>query len=62
MVLRNAAIEDRRADVGIDGIGGRQIDGIDGDPSSVIGISQPLVRRLLTQVGVDVADLWSAER
>ncbi|MBY4569494.1 septum formation inhibitor Maf [Gordonia sihwensis] len=46
----------------LDGIGGWLIDGIDGDPSSVIGISLPLVRRLLTQVGVDVADLWSAER
>ncbi|MGB6247336.1 MULTISPECIES: Maf family protein [Gordonia] len=44
----------------LDGIGGWLIDGIDGDPSSVLGISLPLVRRLLTEVGVDVADLWVA--
>ena len=42
----------------LDGLGGWLLDGIDGDPSSVIGISLPLTRRLLTQVGVDVADLW----
>lgn len=45
----------------LDGIGGWLIDGIDGDPSSVLGISLPLVRRLLGEVGVDVADLWHAQ-
>ena len=44
----------------LDGIGGWLLDGIDGDPSSVIGISLPLTRRLLAEVGVDVADLWRA--
>ncbi|KQR97608.1 hypothetical protein ASG12_14980 [Williamsia sp. Leaf354] len=43
----------------LDGLGGWLIDGIDGDPSSVIGIGLPLVRRLLGDVGVAVADLWS---
>ncbi|WP_045822287.1 Maf family protein [Williamsia herbipolensis] len=43
----------------LDGLGGWLIDGIDGDPSSVIGIGLPLVRRLLGEVGVAVADLWS---
>ncbi|MEJ9079013.1 nucleoside triphosphate pyrophosphatase [Gordonia malaquae] len=42
----------------LDGLGGWLLDGIDGDPSSVIGISLPLTRRLLTRVGVNVADLW----
>ncbi|MFT4087274.1 MAG: Maf family protein [Gordonia sp. (in: high G+C Gram-positive bacteria)] len=43
----------------LDGIGGWLLDGIDGDPSSVIGISLPLTRKLLDEVGVDVADLWT---
>lgn len=42
----------------IDGRGGWFIDGIDGDHSSVIGISLPLTRRLLGQVGVSVSALW----
>lgn len=42
----------------IDGLGGWFIDGIDGDHTSVIGISLPLTRRLLGQVGVSVAELW----
>lgn len=44
----------------LDGLGGWFIDGVDGDPSSVIGISLPLVRTLLDQLGVSVTDLWSA--
>jgi septum formation protein len=43
----------------LDGMGGWFIDGIDGDHSSVIGISLPLTRRLLAEVGVSVTDLWS---
>jgi septum formation protein len=42
----------------LDGIGGWFVEGIDGDPSNVIGISLPLVRRLLAAVGVQVTDLW----
>lgn len=42
----------------IDGLGGWFIDGVDGDPSSVIGISLPLTRRLLDRVGIRVTDLW----
>ncbi|MDQ3905872.1 MAG: Maf-like protein [Actinomycetota bacterium] len=42
----------------LDGRGGWFIDGIDGDPSSVIGISLPLTRRLLAEVGVSVVSLW----
>ncbi len=43
----------------LDGRGGWFVDGIDGDPSSVIGISLPLTRRLLAKVGVPVVSLWS---
>ena len=43
----------------LDGLGGWFVDGIDGDHSSVIGISLPLTRRLLAEVGVSVTDLWS---
>jgi len=42
----------------LDGYGGWFVDGIEGDPSSVIGISLPLTRRLLLEVGVSVVDLW----
>jgi septum formation protein len=42
----------------IDGLGGWFIDGIEGDHSSVIGISLPVTRRLLGQVGVSVSTLW----
>lgn len=43
----------------LDGLGGWFVEGIDGDPSNVIGISLPLLRRLLSAVGVDVTDLWT---
>jgi septum formation protein len=43
----------------LDGLGGWFVEGIDGDASNVIGISLPLVRRLLAAVGVVVTDLWS---
>jgi len=42
----------------IDGLGGWFIDGIEGDHTSVIGISLQLTRRLLGQVGVSVSTLW----
>jgi septum formation protein len=42
----------------LDGLGGWFVEGIDGDPSNVIGISLPLLRRLLVGVGVRVTDLW----
>ncbi len=43
----------------LDGLGGWFVDGVDGDPSSVIGISLPLTRRLLAEVGVPVVSLWT---
>lgn len=43
----------------LDGLGGWFVDGIDGDPSNVVGLSLPLVRRMLTGLGVSVATLWA---
>ncbi len=42
----------------LDGMGGWFVDRIEGDPSSVIGIGLPLLRRLLGDVGLAVAQLW----
>jgi septum formation protein len=42
----------------IDGRGAPFIDGIDGDPSNVIGLSLPLLRRMLADFGLAVTDLW----
>ncbi len=42
----------------IDGYGGWFVDGVDGDHSSVIGISLPLTRALLREVGISVTSLW----
>jgi septum formation protein len=42
----------------IDGLGSWFVEGLDGGHTSVIGISLPLTRRLLAEVGVSVVDLW----
>lgn len=42
----------------IDGLGGPFVERVDGDPHNVIGLSLPLLRQLLAQVGVRVSDLW----
>ena len=38
------------------------IDGIDGDPSSVLGLSLPLIRRTLAGWGLDVSAFWNVAR
>jgi septum formation protein len=43
----------------IDGLGGAFIEGVDGDPHAVVGLSLPLVRRLLADVGVAWTSLWA---
>jgi septum formation protein len=43
----------------IEGLGGWFVDSIDGDPGNVIGISLPLLRRLLADLGVTIPALWS---
>ena len=42
----------------IEGRGAPFVDGIDGDPSNVIGLSLPLLRRMLAELGMSVTDLW----
>jgi septum formation protein len=42
----------------IDGRGAPFIDGIDGDPGNVIGLSLPLLRRLLAELDIAITDLW----
>jgi septum formation protein len=44
----------------IDGLGGWFVEGIEGDPSNVIGLSLPLLRRLLDRAGLSVAALSTA--
>lgn len=45
----------------IESLGGWFIDRIDGDPSSVIGLSLPLLRRLLHKAGLHAHSLWRPE-
>jgi septum formation protein len=42
----------------IDGRAAAFVEGIDGDPSNVIGLSMPLLRRMLAELGVAITDLW----
>jgi len=44
----------------LDGLGGWFIDGVDGDPSNVVGLSLPTTRRMLAKAGVSIAELWQA--
>lgn len=44
----------------IDGRGAPFVNGIDGDPGNVIGLSLPLLRMMLADVGVAITDLWCA--
>lgn len=43
----------------IEGLGGWFVDSIDGDHNNVIGISLPLLRRLLRDLGVTIPALWN---
>ncbi len=42
----------------LDGYAAPFVDGIDGDHGTVLGLSLPLLRRLLADLGVGVTDLW----
>ena len=41
----------------IDGLGGPFVDGLEGDPHNVVGLSLPLLRRMLTDIGSSLLDL-----
>lgn len=43
----------------IDSLGGAFIDRIDGDPSTVVGMSLPTLRRLIRSLGVEWTALWN---
>ncbi|MFF4404010.1 Maf family protein [Streptoverticillium reticulum] len=43
----------------LDGRSAPFVDGIDGDPGNVIGLSLPLLRRLLAELGVPITGLWA---
>lgn len=42
----------------IDGAGGPFIERVDGDPHAVVGLSLPLLRRMLDEIGLGVHQLW----
>jgi len=42
----------------IDGRGGVFVDAVDGDPGAVIGVSLPLLRRLLAELDIPLTSLW----
>ncbi|MEU4378986.1 Maf family protein [Micromonospora echinofusca] len=43
----------------IDGLGGPFVERIEGDPSTVIGLSLPMLRRLLAELEIPITDLWT---
>lgn len=42
----------------LEGFGAPFVDGIDGDPSNVIGLSLPLLRRMLAELDLAITRLW----
>ncbi|RIV39454.1 septum formation inhibitor Maf [Micromonospora radicis] len=43
----------------IDGLGGPFVERIEGDPGTVVGLSLPLLRRLLAELDLRITDLWT---
>jgi septum formation protein len=43
----------------IDGLAGAFVDSVEGDPHNVVGISLPLLRRMLAELDVAWTDLWT---
>ncbi|MEU1604792.1 Maf family protein [Micromonospora matsumotoense] len=43
----------------IDGLGGAFLNGIEGDPGTVVGLSLPLLRGLLRDLELSITDLWT---
>ncbi|MFM8514924.1 MAG: Maf family protein [Actinomycetota bacterium] len=46
----------------LDALGGAFVDGVEGDPSNVVGLSLPTLRRLLADFGITWTDLWEPRR
>ncbi len=42
----------------IDGLAAPFVEGIDGHPSNVIGLSMPLLRQMFADLGLAITDLW----
>jgi septum formation protein len=43
----------------VDGLGGAFVTGIEGDHHNVVGLSLPLVRELVAELGRSWTDLWT---
>ena len=41
----------------VDGLGGWFVEGVDGDPHNVVGVSLPVLRRLLIELGYGLVDI-----
>jgi septum formation protein len=46
----------------VDGLGGPFVTAIEGDYHNVVGLSLPLLRRMLVEVGISWPDLWKAQK
>ena len=46
----------------VDGLGGAFVTGIEGDHHNVVGISLPVLRTMLAEVGVSWVSLWPGAR
>lgn len=44
----------------LDGLGGWFLDGVDGDPSNVVGLGLAVTHTLLNAVGLSIGELWAA--
>jgi septum formation protein len=42
----------------IDGLGSPFVESVEGDPGTVVGLSMPLLRHLLAELGIRITDLW----
>ncbi len=45
----------------VDGLGGAFVTGIEGDHHNVVGVSLPLVRELVAELGESWTDLWARD-
>ena len=46
----------------IDGLGGPFVTGIEGDPHNVVGVSLPLLRTMILDLGLDWTSFWAVQR